>query len=48
MSEVESEFKICKNCGHKLDSHANKVGKCAGDGDKDYPWCIANCHKFWK
>ncbi len=48
MSDSESEVKFCKNCEHKLESHLNESGKCAGEGDKDHPWCIANCQRFWE
>ena len=50
MSNSESENNICKNCGHKLQSHLEeKNGRCNGDlnDDSDYSWCITNCERFW-
>ena len=50
MSNYESEKNICKNCGHKLQSHLKENGgKCHGDlnEDSNYLWCISNCRKFW-
>ncbi len=51
MSEFEPVENVCKNCGHKLQSHLKeKGGKCMGDSneDSDYSWCVANCQKFWE
>jgi hypothetical protein len=48
MSNFESEEKVCKNCGHKLQSHLKKRGKCEGDASVDNQWCIANCDRFWE
>jgi hypothetical protein len=51
MSNSESEENICKNCGHKLDSHQKeKKGRCSGDSNEnsDCSWCIANCKRFWE
>ena len=52
MSNFESDSKkMCKNCGHGIESHQDQTGKCMGEMDKqkeEHPWCIANCQKFWK
>ena len=49
MSSVESKKDTCKNCGHRLQSHLKeKDGKCEGDSDDVYSWCIANCERFWE
>ena len=51
MSDVNSENKICKNCGHNQESHQEKIGKCNGEtniNENSYSWCIANCQRFWK
>ena len=48
MSNFESE-KLCKNCGHRLESHLQEDGRCKGDANEDdHQWCIANCKRFWE